>query len=114
MNRDVLSCHAHKSLIAGVAALTALALAACLAGPAVADESSVARGEGIWKEKAGCQECHGWAGDGKGGFHHPGVALSLRVTQLTRDQILDDDTMRPAWNVDAAFRPIRLYRQTLL
>jgi mono/diheme cytochrome c family protein len=87
MNRDVLSRSAHKSLLAGVPALTALSLAACLAGPAVADESSVARGERIWKEKAGCQECHGWAGDGKGGLHHPGVALSLRVTQLTRDQI---------------------------
>jgi mono/diheme cytochrome c family protein len=56
-------------------------------GPAVADDASVTRGQAIWKEKAGCPTCHGWAGDGSGGFHHEGHALSLRATQLTRDQI---------------------------
>jgi len=87
MNRDALPWRRSRSPISGLAALTALALAACLAGPAVADEDSVARGQALWKGKADCQECHGWAGDGKGGFHHQGVALSLRVTELSRDQI---------------------------
>lgn len=87
MNCDAFPRPARPQLIAGLVVMTALALAACLAGPAVADEDSIAKGQALWREKAGCQECHGWAGDGKGGFHHPGVALSLRVTQLTRDQI---------------------------
>jgi mono/diheme cytochrome c family protein len=75
------------TLAAGLATMTAFALVGCLVGPAVAQEDSVAKGQTIYKEKAGCVECHGWAGDGKGGFHHQGVALSLRVTQLSRDQI---------------------------
>ena len=71
----------------GLAAVTAMTLMACFSGQAFADADTIARGESIWKDKAGCQQCHGWAADGKGGFHHEGHALSLRVTQLTRDQI---------------------------
>src|ERR1700757_3398162 len=45
-------------------------------------------GERIWKTKAGCPQCHGWAGDGfPSGFHSEGNAPSLRETQLTRDKI---------------------------
>ncbi len=48
----------------------------------------VTRGQRIWHDKAECNFCHGWAGDGVGGgFHHQGHPPSLRVTQLTRDQI---------------------------
>ncbi len=50
-------------------------------------EDRVAWGQKIWQDKAGCNYCHGWAGDGVGGFHHPGHAPSLRATELTRDQI---------------------------
>jgi hypothetical protein len=47
----------------------------------------VAEGQRIWSDKAGCPQCHGWAGDGLvSGFHSPG-GLPLRKTQLTRDQI---------------------------
>jgi mono/diheme cytochrome c family protein len=87
MNRDVPPCTVRRIATKGFAAITALTLGACFAGAALADADSIARGESIWKEKAGCQQCHGWAGDGKGGFHHEGHALSLRVTQLSRDQI---------------------------
>jgi mono/diheme cytochrome c family protein len=83
---EPLPCSARRWLTKGLSA-AALSLMALLPGPVRADDDSVAKGRVIWKEKAGCQECHGWAGDGKGGFHHQGVALSLRVTQLTRDQI---------------------------
>jgi mono/diheme cytochrome c family protein len=78
---------APRSAIALLSAITALTLMAPLAVPVLADEDSIARGQVIWRDKAGCQECHGWAGDGKGGFHHEGQAPSLRLTQLTRDQI---------------------------
>jgi mono/diheme cytochrome c family protein len=47
----------------------------------------VVRGQKIWMAKAGCPECHGWAGDGVGAFHSEGHAPALRKTELTRDQI---------------------------
>lgn len=114
MYRNVLPGPVRKSLLAGLATLPALTVLTSLAGPASAQEDSVTRGQAIWKEKAGCQECHGWAGDGKGGFHHEGRALSLRVTELTRDQILHDNTMWAARDADAAFRSLRVHGQTLL
>jgi mono/diheme cytochrome c family protein len=87
MNREKKSGHATRLGIARLSAIASLALAACFGSPAMADEDSIARGEAIWKNKADCQQCHGWAADGKGGFHHEGHALSLRVTQLSRDEI---------------------------
>lgn len=87
MNCDALPNPACRLLTKSLAAMIALMVMACLARPTLAQEDSVAKGEMIWKQKAGCLECHGWAGDGKGGFHHEGQAPSLRVTQLTRDQI---------------------------
>ena len=68
-------------------AITAVMMATFLAAAPVAQAQDVARGQKIWHEKAECSFCHGWAGDGVGGFHHPGHPPSLRQTQLTRDQI---------------------------
>jgi mono/diheme cytochrome c family protein len=57
-----------------------------LGAPAMAQDDA-ALGQRIWKDKAGCPACHGWAGDGlASGFHNQG-GLPLRKTQLTRDQI---------------------------
>jgi mono/diheme cytochrome c family protein len=68
-------------------AITAVVLTAFFAAAPAAPAEDVARGQKIWHDKAGCNFCHGWAGDGMGGFHHPGHAPPLRETQLTRDQI---------------------------
>src|SRR5262249_377435 len=60
------------------------------AAASAARSDDVARGQQIWHDKAECNFCHGWAGDGgagTSGFHHPGNAPSLRKTQLARDQI---------------------------
>src|SRR5689334_13020934 len=73
-----------KLTIAAVGLLSGILLAAV---PSARAEDDVARGQKIWHDKAECNFCHGWAGDGLGGFHHPGKAPSLRETQLTRDQI---------------------------
>jgi mono/diheme cytochrome c family protein len=73
-----------------LAAIVALVMAGCLAAPAARAEDAaqqLAWGKRIWHDKAGCNFCHGWAGDGMGGFHHPGRPPSLRATQLTRDLI---------------------------
>ena len=77
--------------ISGATAFAAMAAAAmvivlAVAPAAVAEDA--ASGQRIWKSKAGCPTCHGWAGDGfPSGFHSEGNAPSLRETQLTRDQI---------------------------
>ena len=74
-------CRTHTSVVA-FAGLIAVGVATSAAAQDVAD------GERIWKTKAGCPQCHGWAGDGfPSGFHSEGNAPSLRETQLTRDQI---------------------------
>ena len=68
-------------------AMTVLMLTSFLATASAAEAQDVAAGERIWKDKAGCPQCHGWAGDGlASGFHSP-EGLPLRKTQLTRDQI---------------------------
>ena len=71
-----------SALAASLAIATALVLSSTSAR---ADD--IAQGHEIWASKAGCQQCHGWAGDGTRGFHSEGLAPSLRNTQLTRDQI---------------------------
>ena len=71
-------------------ALASVAVTLAVIGPGAqsAVAQDVADGERIWKNKAGCPTCHGWAGDGfPSGFHSEGNAPSLRETQLTRDQI---------------------------
>ena len=70
-------------------AMTAAMLVAFFAAASAARSEDVARGQQIWHDKAECNFCHGWAGDGAGtaGFHHEGNPPSLRKTQLTRDQI---------------------------
>src|SRR6516225_4957456 len=78
----------YKTRSVAFAALPAVAIAAFLGvAPAAVAQEDVARGLAIWKDKAGCPLCHGWAGDGlASGFHNQG-GLPLRKTQLTRDQI---------------------------
>ena len=66
------------------AAAAALAMTA-LAAPSRAEESEAALGRAIYS-KANCVGCHKWHGGGGGGYG--GAALSLRKTQLDRDQII--------------------------
>ena len=71
-------------------AMTAVMLTAFFAVASAAWSEDVARGQQIWRDKADCSYCHGWAGDGgagTAGFHHEGNPPSLRKTQLTRDEI---------------------------
>ena len=88
MNRDrSLSSQAARTRL-GLAVFSALAVAVCVAEPAIAQQNDVAEGERIWKQLGQCQECHGWAGNGeRSTLHSEGKAANLRVTQLTRDQI---------------------------
>jgi mono/diheme cytochrome c family protein len=77
----------YKACSIAFSAMTMLAMATFLAVASAALPPDVEDGQRIWKEKAGCPLCHGWAGDGlASGFHNQG-GLPLRKTQLTRDQI---------------------------
>jgi hypothetical protein len=86
MTRDVFL--PSRPLLSGLAALIAVAIVTCLAGPVAASDETVGKGQIIWKDKGQCQDCHGWAGNGdRASLHAEGKAPSLRQTQLTRDQI---------------------------
>jgi len=70
-----------------IAAATMATAVFLLWAPASVAQEDMAEGKRIWTERAGCPQCHGWAGDGlASGFHSPG-GLPLRKTKLTRDQI---------------------------
>jgi Cytochrome C oxidase, cbb3-type, subunit III len=65
----------------------ALALAALLlAGTSRPAENSLETGQAIFK-RANCVGCHKWHGDGGGGYG--GAALSLRKTELDKQQIME-------------------------
>ena len=81
----MMRCHV-SSLASIVSAIAFATITATWAATGAAAQD-VTDGERIWSNKAGCPQCHGWAGDGHiSGFHSPG-GLPLRTTQLTRDQI---------------------------
>jgi mono/diheme cytochrome c family protein len=66
--------------------LAAIALCLLLATPAFAQDFS--HGRRLYLEKADCQYCHGWAGDGAGGGQSPGGAANLRKSQLDRANLI--------------------------
>src|SRR6201988_625923 len=73
-----------------VITFAALAMTAMSAQLAMSQSSSspapTEAGKAIYK-RANCFGCHKWHGDGGGGYG--GAALSLRATELTRDQIME-------------------------
>ena len=74
-----------------VAAMAGLLLGAIVSIPwapsaMAAGGPDVASGQRVYK-KANCVGCHKWHGGGGGGYG--GAALSLRDTQLDRDQIIE-------------------------
>jgi len=54
--------------------------------PAYGEDS--AYGRRLFLEKANCDYCHGWAGDGAGQGQSPGGAANLRQSRLGRDQLV--------------------------
>jgi mono/diheme cytochrome c family protein len=56
---------------------------------ATAAAQDFAFGRRMFLDKAQCSYCHGWAGDGEGEPQSSGGAANLRVTPLTRDQLID-------------------------
>jgi mono/diheme cytochrome c family protein len=85
--KEIMSRSSRSPLRLATAATTIGTVLFLACAPLAMAQDDVAAGQRIWKNKAGCPQCHGWAGDGlASGFHHQG-GLPLRKTQLTRDQI---------------------------
>ena len=77
----------HPGYVLNFARMVVAALsAAILASSALADEYE--HGRRIFLEKADCQYCHGWAGDGAGSGQSPGGAANLRRSQLDRTALI--------------------------
>jgi len=55
--------------------------------PSPEDARTIEYGKEVFKTKATCQFCHKWDGSGDQGYG--GNALSLRKTQLTREQVAE-------------------------
>jgi mono/diheme cytochrome c family protein len=70
----------------GAALLAFLAIVPAAIPAAAEDEFAV--GRRIFLEKADCQYCHGWAGDGAGQGQSPGGAANLRRSRLNRDSLI--------------------------
>jgi mono/diheme cytochrome c family protein len=74
----------------GLLAMIAALLSATLPGLGLAQtaqDRQIAFGKDIYKAKATCLFCHRWDGNGENGYG--GMALSLRGTQLTPEQIAE-------------------------
>ena len=51
-------------------------------------DASVAAGMRIYRQKADCQACHGWAGDGRKMDNQMPDGANLRTSGLDRDQLI--------------------------
>ncbi len=51
-------------------------------------ERDLERGKEIFRDKANCLFCHAWHGNGESS-QYGGIALSLRATQLDREQMIE-------------------------
>ncbi len=75
--------------------------------PSLEELRAIEFGKEIFKNKAQCQFCHKWDGGGDQGYG--GIALSLRKTQLTPEQLAEVIRVRPPDNRDPYHDDARLY-----
>ena len=66
-----------------------LAIVASMFSNTSASAQDYSQGRRVFLEKADCQYCHGWAGDGAGDPLSPGKAANLRETKLDHDQLVE-------------------------
>jgi opacity protein-like surface antigen len=76
----------NKPPVGSILALVVIALAAMTASVAAQSADPTEAGKAVFK-RANCFGCHKWHGNGGGGYG--GDALSLRKTELTREQIIE-------------------------
>jgi mono/diheme cytochrome c family protein len=76
----------NKTPLGAMLALAVIAFVAIPAGVAAQSADPTDAGKAVFK-RANCFGCHKWHGNGGGGYG--GDALSLRKTELTKDQIVE-------------------------
>ena len=74
-------------IVAATGILVALSIATRAQAPAPEPED-VAAGMRIYRQKADCQACHGWAGDGRKMDSQMPDGANLRTTKLDRDKLV--------------------------
>lgn len=72
---------------AGTAVIFAL-LSGAVASAQAADPSDIAEGGRLFRQKANCQACHGWAGDGRKMDTQMPDGANLRETPLDRENLV--------------------------
>src|ERR1700760_4062667 len=75
-----------RASLGAMLALAVIAVIATTGGAFAQSADPTDAGKAIFK-RANCFGCHKWHGDGGGGYG--GAALSLRQTEMTRDQIME-------------------------
>src|ERR1700761_7166242 len=75
-----------RASLGAMLALAVIAVIAPTTGAAAQSADPTDAGKAVFK-RANCVGCHKWHGNGGGGYG--GDALSLRKTQLTREQIIE-------------------------
>src|SRR6202521_5446115 len=70
------------------AALFAVLLAASAVQAQAPDAADVAEGMRLFRQKANCQACHGWAGDGRKMDSQMPDGANLRETKLDRQTLI--------------------------
>jgi mono/diheme cytochrome c family protein len=76
----------NKAPLGATLALAVIAVVAMAAGALAQSADPADAGKAVFK-RANCVGCHKWHGNGGGGYG--GDALSLRKTELTKDQIIE-------------------------
>ena len=76
----------NRPRVGAILALAAIAFAAMTASVTAQSADPTDAGKAVFK-RANCFGCHKWHGNGGGGYG--GDALSLRKTELTREQIIE-------------------------
>jgi Cytochrome C oxidase, cbb3-type, subunit III len=69
-------------------ALASLSVLPSLAQAQAADPDDIAAGFSLFRKKADCQLCHGWAGDGRKLDSQAPDGANLRETKLDRDNVI--------------------------
>jgi hypothetical protein len=82
------SARAFQMLPATVAAVLLALLSASAAWAQAADPSDIAEGGRLFRQKANCQACHGWAGDGRKMDNQMPDGANLRESTLDRQNLV--------------------------
>src|SRR6185503_12702574 len=72
----------------GLLLVAGILLGAPLAFAQTPSPEDIASGMRIYRQKAGCQACHGWAADGRKMDSQMPDGANLRVTKLNRDKLI--------------------------